>query len=267
MSENKVYFFTYGDEKYTLQKKHICNLAKLTNRFNNIHSFSPKDIDPSFIMKFKKVLDQPIGGGYYLWKFYFLRKLISEINNDDIVFYLDAGSSVNYKASKRIDEYIDIVNSSSSGKLSFSTTFMENQYTTKEVFKYFNIDPYSKIGTNNQLMGGLQIIKKNNSSISLLEDFNNLMLSNMHLITDKYNNQNQIKEFKTHRHDQSIFSILSKIYESTILPDETFFSSWEWEKQYKYPFLTVRKRNYRLKEKLKFYSNYKKNLTETIFFE
>lgn len=266
MSKNKIYFFTYGDEKYNLQKKHICNLAKLTDRFDNIHSFSPKDIDSSFFKEFQEVLEEPIGAGYYLWKFYFLNKLINEIKNEDILFYLDAGSSVNYRASERIDEYIDIVKSSDSGKLSFSTTFKEHEYTTKEVFEYFNIDPYSDIGKNNQLMGGLQIIKKNNSSVNLLNDFNNLMLADMFLITDKYNDHNQIEEFKTHRHDQSIFSVLSKVYKSAIIPDETFFSSWEWDEQYKYPFLTIRKRNYKFKEKLKFYSNYKKNLSETIFF-
>ena len=71
----------------------------------------------------------------------------------------------------------------------------------------------------------------------------------INLITDSYIN-NQDNQFIENRHDQSIFSILGKIYDSIVLENETEFRNRK-ELQYDYPILTVRASNHGLKDKVK----------------
>ena len=57
----------------------------------------------------------------------------------------------------------------------------------------------------------------------------------MNLITDKYNHINKHDAFKENRHDQSIFSLLTKTLGGEIIPNETHFLDNK-ELQYNYPF-------------------------------
>ena len=41
-----------------------------------------------------KGVKQPRGGGYWIWKSHIIKK-INEINDNDILIYLDAGCSIN----------------------------------------------------------------------------------------------------------------------------------------------------------------------------
>lgn len=65
------------------------------------------------------------------------------------------------------------------------------------------------------------------------------MYTNPLLFTDYYNN-NQQSYFKDNRHDQSVFSIIRKKYNSIILNDETCFVSYGNEESLKYPFWATR---------------------------
>ena len=61
----------------------------------------------------------------------------------------------------------------------------------------------------------------------------------MYLITDKYSG-NQIEGYRSNRHDQSILSILSKIYGCEEKENEVWFKQKE-KLQFEYPFLAVNK--------------------------
>ena len=78
MNKNKIYFFTFGDSNFKLQKKQLTKLAEYSNFFDNIFSFSPKDIDKNFYEKFKVILNQERGAGYWLWKYYFIKNIIAK---------------------------------------------------------------------------------------------------------------------------------------------------------------------------------------------
>ena len=45
----KIYFITYGDQKYSISKRHLIGLAKHSKFFDHSFSFGPKDIDNNTI--------------------------------------------------------------------------------------------------------------------------------------------------------------------------------------------------------------------------
>ena len=258
------HFVTYGDRSFNIQKKRIIYQANQLNFFDEIHVFSQKDISKEFKLKFKNVFSDELGGGYWIWKIYILDLMLKKTKENDIFLYLDAGSTINIKARKRMNEYFEILHESDKSFLRFSIDKKEKYWTSKEVFNYFDLNINSNFGESDQLAGGIIFVKNNATSKNFVKEFYDLLDYDEKLITNFYN-KNQIKGFNSPRHDQSIFSILGKKYESIILSDETYFKN-NADKQYDYPILTVRDRSSSKWEKVKFYLNYFNNLNKPIYF-
>ena len=265
---SKKYFITYGSEDYVLQKKHLINLVRKSNYFDEQIPFGPKDLSSEFKSKFSDILKVQRGGGYWIWKCEILNRMLEKVNHGDYIVYSSAGSTFNKLGLERLDYYFDLLNSSESGNLRFQlTNHLEKNWTTKEIFKYFNIDVDSEIGNSEQLIANHFIIRKNKVSIDIFKEFEKLIYNEPDLITDNNNSNGQIPTFRENRHDQSIFSILSKIYGHVAVDkDETFFLDNPLD-QFDYPFLSSRKRKYTVGERILFYLLYPLNVNKPKYFK
>lgn len=263
----KINFITYSEGKeFEISKKHIISLAKFSGFFDKCVSYSFKDLDSEFIKKYSHILDKERGAGYWLWKLNIIEKSLSSMKNNDILIYSDAGSSFNLNAKKRFYEYIDLLNSQNIyGNLRFECEpqHIENLWTSKELFDYFNIKLDSEHALSTQLEAGHMIFKKTDHTLEFLKSFHKVLEHDVELITDKYNSTPQIKNFMETRHDQSIWSLLSKIEGSISVKNETDFRGRQ-DKQYEYPFLAVRRKGHGFRDRFlyKFLKHYKKNKPE-----
>lgn len=238
-----IHLITYGDDKYIGAKKRICREAKSTGWFDTITLYGPDKLGNDFKQKFKKVLNLRRGGGFWIWKSYIIKKKLEQINDNDILIYLDAGFTINKKGEKRFREYIEMLNKSDEGILSFQNGQTERLYTTKQIFEYFKVDQNSSIATSQQLLGGIRIMKKNNNLINLINMEYKVYSDNQLLITDYYNKNNQESYFKDNRHDQSVFSIIRKISKNPIIiKNESYFKSYGDQESLNFPFWETRKR-------------------------
>lgn len=79
-----------------------------------------------------------------------------------------------------------------------------------------------------QLLGGINLWKKTPFTIAFLEEWLHYCLDSR-IITDVPNSlgKNNYPEFKAHRHDQSVFSLLCKKYNLQSFPDPTQFGNNE----------------------------------------
>lgn len=265
----KIYFLTYGDSKFYLSKKHLISLAKRSKNFDFHIALGPKDLDYEFKQKYKNILNANRGGGYWIWKHNIINNLLNEINHNDIVVYCDAGASINInpKANKRFSEYISILNDSefSNLRMECEEGFYEKYYTYKEIFEHFKVNPTSIVGETLQYQAGHMFFKKNKHSSEYFKEYELLLDKKPYLITDNLPKKNQIKKFVENRHDQSIFSILSKTLGAEVIPNETEFRVRP-NLQYDYPFLSVRSYGHGPKDYLKYILNPKKFTSETIYF-
>lgn len=66
--------------------------GKEVGLFDEVISYSPKDIELNFFERNNKILSQKRGNGYWLWKPYFIKKSLEILNFDDFIFYCDSGS-------------------------------------------------------------------------------------------------------------------------------------------------------------------------------
>ncbi len=266
----KIYFLTYGDKRFYLSKKHLISLANKSKYFDHCISLGPQNLDNNFKKKYQNIFKNSRGGGYWIWKYHIISKLLDEISKNDIVVYCDAGASINTSdnAGKRFNEYIEMLNSSkfSNLRMNCEEGFVEKFYTYKELFQYFDIVPDSETGNTLQLQAGHMFFKKNKESENYFKEYQKILDYNIDLITDSLNKQNQIKNFKENRHDQSIFSMLSKVMGSLIIPNETEFRVRP-DEQYNFPFLSVRSYGHGPKDYIKYFTNPKKFTRNPVYFK
>ena len=90
-----------------------------------------------FRNKHKRILAQPRGAGYWIWKHEIIKNIINTVGKDDIVVYSDAGSSFNYYAKDRFHEYIDSLNSTEYGNflIECESKHKEVQWTSSKLFQ------------------------------------------------------------------------------------------------------------------------------------
>jgi hypothetical protein len=224
--KQKIYGISYASRSFINRIIPITNMANKSNYFDEFKCWTENDIDNNFKTKYKNIWNMSRGGGYWIWKSYIISKQLKKINDNDILIYFDSGCSfcITDNAKKRFNEYIDMINNHWSGLLRFSLCHKEKKYTNKKTIEYFsnkfNINMNTYIN-NNQLVGGIQIIRKNNFSIDFFNKVLEILNDDYNLFNDSYTQNNE-----NHRHDQSIMSLLYKIMNGNlIIKDETYFKN------------------------------------------
>ncbi|KIO78009.1 hypothetical protein TH53_06160 [Pedobacter lusitanus] len=220
----KTHFITYGDDKYRDQRKLLKQTATDSAFFDEVKIFSPSAIDPVFTKHFQSILQQPRGGGYWIWKPYFIKKTLDSLPDNDILIYADAGCLINKKGKQRFNDYKLLLEATDTGTLAFQLPHKESEYTKREVFDYFEVS--DEIINSDQLMATVILLRKCQHATSLVNQWYDTLYENSALFTDEKDSAIQHPSFIDHRHDQSIFSIIRKTRGALILPDETYFQNF-----------------------------------------
>lgn len=105
-----IHLITYADKKYEKAKYRIIKEAKDTKWFNTIKGYSPDDLSDDFKEKNKEILSFKRGAGYWIWKYYIIKKRLHEIQDNDVLIYLDAGCTINKHGKKRFYKYLNMLN-------------------------------------------------------------------------------------------------------------------------------------------------------------
>lgn len=200
----KVTYINYADKKFRKQQKIALLSARYLGRFDNVIGFSPKDIDADFYNKHQNILSKKRGAGYWLWKPYFICRVLSQLSDGDYLFYSDSGICF-LKSIKSLIKELDIYNQDIMG---FELPLIEEQWTKKELFINMNCD-HEKYTKSNQLHASFILIKKTEKSIPFFQEFLNLTSQEKN-VCDILDQNIQSGLFIDHRHDQSIFSLLYK---------------------------------------------------------
>src|ERR1017187_1102121 len=85
----KVYI-NYADSRFKKQQRFALAAAKHLGRFDEIVGFTRSNIDDLFYSRYRHILEQKRGGGYWLWKPYFIQRTLSRLSDGDYLFYSDA---------------------------------------------------------------------------------------------------------------------------------------------------------------------------------
>ena len=245
-SENIV-FITFSDGiKYKYDR--IIEEAKTSKFFKECIPYTLKDLDQSFIDKHSKFIENnPRGYGYWIWKPYIILKTMEKLDYNDILIYSDSGSVVNPNGFKRLKYYYEILNSYD--MICFKIKHDEISWNKKDIIEHilniFGNSNYNVLNTK-QITSNLLLLRNNKKTYNFIKLWYNIMC-NYHLIDDTPSKSPNFKEFIENRHDQSILSLLTKLYYMNIYTCKDNYE--DDNKNYEYldngeprPFLPYRKK-------------------------
>ena len=200
-------FITYADDNFKKQKEKAMNYAKKRGNFDKCISYSFEEIDEDFLKENYEILNQKRGGGYWLWKPYFILKTLQKLNENDYLFYSDSGVIF----LKEVDILINELEKNKQDIMGFELPLIEKQWTKQELFLNLNLNE-KKWKESNQIMASYILVKKTKFTIKFIKEWLDDAKQEINL-TDKFDgNVKQDGIFIEHRHDQSIFSLLYKKY-------------------------------------------------------
>jgi len=199
--------YSYADNKFFSKAILLGNSLKPYDLDKNFRIITPVDLDKWFITRYKYLLKQKRGGGYWVWKLFVIYEFFKNSNIGDVLFYSDAAAT--FVNNPHI--LIDYVRNHTASWFQFEHNVFEYQASKRDLLTTMNADIDPIINTP-QRYGGNFILKncpENHDHLLNLMD----LFDNYQLVDDSPNilgKENHIG-FKFHRHDQSILSIYGKL--------------------------------------------------------
>jgi hypothetical protein len=219
----KKYLVNYSDKTHQNAQIENSNSATSIGGFDEVFSFNLKDLGEDFVSDNIKIMSQPRGAGYWMWKPFVIKKALDLINDDDILMYSDSGISF----IRNIDELVDIMDNTDEKLLLFELEDIHpnKRWTKRDCFVYMGLDdePYL---SKNQLLASYILMRKNDFVINFINEWLHYA-KDYRVITDSTNECGLLNypEFVDHRHDQSILSLLGRKYKIKNIPDVSQFGN------------------------------------------
>ena len=184
------------------------------------------NLDLNFREKFAKYLKPEFRGfGYWTWKAQIILQTLHQMSDGDLLQYTDAGCHLNPNGRKKLDEYFLKAQKSESGILAFQAIppsfhdkkiklldLREAKWCKGDLCDTLEVRSNSSVMNSQAIGAGVIFIKKCNESIRILSKWLAVYESNISLIDNSKSISEDLPGFVEHRHDQSIFSILGKLY-------------------------------------------------------
>lgn len=206
----KRYLINYAANTH-IESQKLNTHSGLQYGFDSVFQCSPSDLQPDFVEKNKAILSQKRGAGYWLWKPYICLQALQKMNKGDILFYCDSGACF----MSDITPLLDVLHATELGFMAFNIDPKEGNtetlQTKRDVFVALKCDDRDDIKKTYPRNGAFIIAEKTNFSTMFFQHYLKYC-EDEQLLTDLPSIVPNYPEFNQHRHDQSIFSVLSKLY-------------------------------------------------------
>ena len=157
------------------------------------------------------ILNQPRGGGYWLWKYYFAVKLLNDesIPEDSYIYYSDSGSHF----IDSIDKMIEVMDRDKTPIMTFRQCHLAYIWTKRDMFLLMDADSPEYTHTG-QRVGGWFLFKKDDFARTFFTECLKYACD-ARILTDIPNQLGQpnYPGFREHRHDESLISVMAKKYD------------------------------------------------------
>jgi hypothetical protein len=221
-------FITFGggENNYYDATKRLKNQANYLNIFDALINYSENDLmnDLKFWRKHNTFIqNNQKGYGYWIWKPYLIMKTLIDMEDGDILLYCDAGCELDINQKSNILNMFEIV----------KTDLIIGSHTENNEIDHCKIDLLAYLSMNNkEILNSIQhqataiCLKKCDTVMDLVKQWYTICC-NYHMIDDTRSSIDEYASFIEHRHDQSVFSLLTKKYKifSSFLLDKIIYLS------------------------------------------
>jgi len=206
------YFITFGagGQNFYDAGNRLMDQANNLNLFDKLTFYTDENLknDKTFWNQHSRFIENNRRGyGYWLWKSYLIKKTMETMNHGDVLLYLDCGCEIDINKKDIVRNYLEYVKK----EYIISThTHIERDWTKMDLIKKLDMLDDRYLNTQQHEAGVIfffvcrETIDLVNEWYKLACDYDN--------INDHPSIYKNLECFNEHRHDQSIFSLLTKKY-------------------------------------------------------
>lgn len=219
----KKILISFANQKYYKSQQLLEKTAYEIGNVDKVYSYTDVWLkEQEFYNKNKFIFDQPRGCGYWLWKMYILSEIFYNEPNS-IICYCDSGVSV----LKSLNELFNLTEEKNKLVFKVPGDHPNKKWTKKDAFILTNCDS-QEYWNSPQINGAISFWKNTEENILFIKEWLRYC-KDARILTDLPNicGQQNSLEFKDHRHDQSILSLLVKKYNIEIFRDPTQWGNSE----------------------------------------
>lgn len=159
----------------------------------------------------------PRGFGYWIWKPVVILEALERAGPQDVVVYLDAGFTLNPGGGRRFAEYLEITRDSAAGMLSFQNVFTEAHWTKVDLAHRLGLGAGHLHMKTSQLGSGFVMLRPTPGNRDLVRTWAAVAVEDGYRFSDDSPSRRpEHPEFREHRHDQSIASLLRKSHGTAV---------------------------------------------------
>jgi hypothetical protein len=208
---------SYADGRYLESQEQCRRSALAIGGFDQSIALGRKDLDPDFLKRNHPILSRPRGAGYWLWKPYVILKTLRSLRPDDWLFYTDAGCLFQ----RPIQPMIDLESSriERHGILMFESDHLERAYCKRDAFILMGVDS-PRFADTPQCVAGFLLLRPTAFAMRFVESWLR-WARDPRVLTDMGNTRGlpNYPDFRDHRHDQAILSLLGKMHDVQRIED------------------------------------------------
>lgn len=218
-------FISYGDNRYYESVRRVSRQARKMRIFDKVIAYTEKDL-PKFITT-SPLFQYKRGGGYWLWKPWIILETMKNSKSNDVIFYVDAGCSLNGN-SKEWADFIQLMENHSGIFFQYrdADTYpawvhvclnaknysSKIKHWTKPLCRRFLQSYFSDDSHENyrSIWAGACIIKNDKFGVSLVQEWFDMMYEHPEIVRDMEEDElmESVDYLNAHRHDQAVLTSL-----------------------------------------------------------
>jgi hypothetical protein len=226
----------FGDNNFFPGKQRIRRQAENFDIFSSIKEYGEDDLKENSFWddRAQYMMQERIGMpgkfyGYYACKPYFVEKALNEIEEDDVLLFVDSGCELNKNGLSKLEQYYqECLNTNG---LFFSLDLPECQWTKMDTYRRIMAENDEYLMTR-QIISGIFLLRNNSITRELVGKWKDICVEEGgHYLDDSPSELPNDPIFRENRHDQSILSLLvknySEKYDFTFYEDDTYEEIWQ----------------------------------------
>lgn len=227
------HFLSFANRRYGGSLARIRREAVAVGMFRSIAAVDDRGLGPDYWrVHADTVRRHRRGFGLWTWKPYVVRRSLEALPQGDLLLYCDAGCSLNAEGRSRLEEYLALAADDAAGVMAFSLDGTVGQWTKRAALVACGVDTPA-MRRREMISATCLVLRAGPAALDLVREWEGRM-ADLTIVDDAPSAGGEHPEFRAHRHDQSLFTLLAHGRGLRPIPDETY---WEhaWDASRRFP--------------------------------
>ncbi|MEI6255672.1 MAG: hypothetical protein WCQ77_03410 [Planctomycetota bacterium] len=228
------HFLSFANRRYRGALTRIRREAEALDRFASVRVPDDRWLGADYWRVHADTVRQYRRGfGLFTWKPYVIRRRLEELPAGDLLVYADAGCSLNSEGRARLEEYLALAADHPAQTLAFSLTGKVGEWTKRATLVAAGLDDDNLVRQRPMVLAGILVLRAGPATLEFVREWERRM-ADVRIVDDSPSPQGEYPEFRAHRHDQSIFTLLAHARSVQTIPDETWWDG-AWDQSRRFP--------------------------------